>query len=117
MNTRMKGRNPGMLALLTCAILLASGPCAYATDAPSATVVIDNFAFNPPKLSIKAGTTVRWENHDDMPHLVTSDTTPREFASRPLDSGDSFSQTFAKPGTYRYFCSMHPRMTGVVIVK
>jgi hypothetical protein len=61
MNTPMLGRkNPGLLALLTCAVLLASGPCAYATAPPSATVVIDNFAFSPPKLSIKAGTTVRW---------------------------------------------------------
>jgi len=79
--------------------------------------VIDNFSFSPAQLSVASGSTVTWENRDDMPHTIVNDATPREFKSAPLDSGEHFSQTFSKPGTYKYFCSIHPHMTGTIVVK
>jgi plastocyanin len=107
----------------TCAaLLLCAGAsmtqAAYADDSPATTtVVIDNFAFSPPQLSVPVGTTVIWKNQDDMPHTIVNDAKPREFKSSPIDSGEQFSWTFSKAGTYAYFCSLHPRMTGVVTVR
>ena len=83
--------------------------------AEDATVKIDNFTFAPARLTVKAGTTVTWRNEDDIPHTVTSAT--RLFKSKVLDTDDSFSFTFAEPGTYEYFCSLHPRMTGTIVVE
>ncbi|CAN7279912.1 cupredoxin domain-containing protein [Caballeronia sp. LjRoot29] len=103
------------ITALWVAIALTAAP-AFADTKP-ATVVIDNFSFSPAQLSVAAGSTVTWENHDDMPHTIVDDATPREFKSAPLDSGDHFSQTFTKPGTYKYFCSIHPHMTGTIVVK
>ena len=105
------------MAALCLATALAAAPAFAAEAKPAATVVIDNFSFSPAQLSIAAGSTVTWENHDDMPHTIVNDATPREFKSAPLDSGDHFSQTFVKPGTYKYFCSIHPHMTGTIVVK
>ncbi|MDE1181017.1 plastocyanin/azurin family copper-binding protein [Paraburkholderia sp.] len=102
-------------ALIACATV-ATAPIAQAQSVPN-TVVIDNFTFNPPVLHVSAGSTVTWQNHDDMPHMIVSSATPRAFSSPPVDSGEHYTTTFAKPGTYAYFCSMHPRMTGTVIVK
>jgi plastocyanin len=68
-------------------------------------------------LEVTVGSTVTWENHDDMPHTVVHDAHPADFSSPPLDTDDKFSYRFTKPGTYAYYCSMHPRMTGVIIVK
>ena len=81
------------------------------------TIAIDNFAFGPQVLTVAAGTTVTWINHDDEIHTVISADAPGLFKSLPLDTGDKFSFTFKKPGTYRYFCSIHPQMTGTVVVK
>ena len=107
-----------MAALCFATALAGAGAPAFAAEAkPAATVVIDNCSFSPAQLSVAAGSTVTWENHDDMPHTIVNDATPREFKSAPLDSGDHFSQTFAKPGTYKYFCSIHPHMTGTIVVK
>lgn len=103
------------ITALWVAIALTAAP-AFADTKP-ATVVIDNFSFSPAQLSVAAGSTVTWENHDDMPHTIVDDATPREFKSAPLDSGDHFSQTFTKSGTYKYFCSIHPHMTGTIVVK
>jgi plastocyanin len=105
------------MAALCLATTLAAPPAFPAQAAPATTVVIDNFSFSPAQLSVAAGSTVTWENHDDMPHTIVNDATPREFKSAPLDSGEHFSQTFSKPGTYKYFCSIHPHMTGTIVVK
>jgi plastocyanin len=79
-------------------------------------VKIDNFTFAPQDLTVPAGTSVRWVNHDDIPHTVVSDD-KTTFKSKALDTDDSFSYTFTKPGTYSYFCSIHPKMTAKVIVQ
>jgi plastocyanin len=83
--------------------------------AENATVTIDHHAFAPAALTINAGTTVTWKNADDSPHTVRSRS--QTFASGALDTGDSFSQTFATPGVYQYFCSLHPFMVGEIVVK
>jgi plastocyanin len=87
---------------------------AASTPAPAA-VQIDNFTFKNPVVTVRPGTTVTWTNGDDIPHTVTS--TNGVFKSKVLDTGDRFSFTFAKPGQFGYFCSLHPHMTGTVVVK
>ncbi len=82
---------------------------------PAAAVTIDNFRFAPRTLTVKAGTTVTWTNRDDMPHTVVS--TAKAFASEALDTDQTFTHTFAEAGTFDYFCSIHPRMTGRVVVE
>ena len=77
-------------------------------------VSIDNFSFTPAMTSVAAGTTISWMNHDDIPHKVVS--TEQKFKSPVLDTGEQFSYRFDAPGTYKYFCSIHPRMTGQIIV-
>jgi plastocyanin len=84
--------------------------------APTTQVTIDNFTFSPQSLTIAPGTIVTWVNHDDVPHTATSSAKPREFGSRALDTDDKFSHTFSTPGTYPYFCAVHPHMTGTIIV-
>lgn len=83
----------------------------------STEVVIDNFTFDPAKLTIKAGTKVTWTNHDDVPHTATSSVKPRAFDSGTLDTDEKFSYVFTTPGTYDYFCAVHPKMTAQIIVK
>jgi plastocyanin len=78
-------------------------------------VEIDNFAFSPARITVKAGTTVAWLNADDTPHTVASSS--KLFKSKVLDTDGSFSFTFATPGMYEYFCSLHPYMTGTVVVE
>ena len=80
-------------------------------------VTIDNFTFTPAELTIPAGTTVTWINHDDVPHTATSTASPPLFNSKALDTDQKFSFTFTTPGTYAYFCAVHTHMTGKVIVK
>jgi plastocyanin len=86
-----------------------------ADQSPSSAVKIDNFSFGPPNLTVAAGTTVTWTNNDDVPHTVVSD--DKIFKSKALDTDDKFSYTFAKPGTYTYFCSVHPKMTAKIVVQ
>jgi plastocyanin len=81
------------------------------------TITIDNFSFGPQSLTVAPGTTVTWINHDDEPHTVVNAGNPRAFKSAALDTDDKFTFTFDKPGTYEYFCSIHPHMTGTVVVK
>jgi plastocyanin len=81
-----------------------------------AEVKIDNFTFVPGTLAVPAGTTVQWVNRDDIPHTVVSED-KRTFKSKALDTDDSFSYTFTQPGTYTYFCSIHPKMTGQIVVQ
>src|SRR5207247_6705265 len=79
-------------------------------------VVIDNFSFSPKTFTLPAGATVTWTNHDNVPHVVTS--ADDQFKKSPLlKAGQSLSNIFATAGTYSYFCSIHPRMTGKIIVK
>jgi amicyanin len=78
-------------------------------------VNIFNYKFDPEKLTIVAGTTVTWTNKDEIPHTVAS--SDKSFkGSGGLDTGESYSYTFDKPGTYKYYCTLHPFMTGVVVV-
>jgi plastocyanin len=114
---KMRGLWSAAAALACFATVTAARPALADGSGPAATVVIDNFSFNPPKLTVAAGSTVTWKNQDDMPHTIVNDASPREFKSPPLDSGEQFSWTFSKPGTYSYFCSIHPKMIGVVTVK
>ena len=79
-------------------------------------VKIDNFSFTPPTITIPAGITVKWTNRDDIPHTVVSDD-KSTFKSKAMDTDDSFTYTFTKPGTYTYFCSIHPKMTAKVVVQ
>jgi plastocyanin len=80
-------------------------------------IVIDNFSFGPAQLKVPAGTKVVWTNDDSDPHTIVSEADPKLFKSPPLDTGDSFAFTFDKLGTYRYFCTIHPRMQGTVVVE
>jgi len=82
---------------------------------PAAAVSIDNFTFKSPVVMVKPGTTVTWTNGDDIPHTVVSK--DGLFKSKVLDTGDRFSFTFAKAGQFGYFCSLHPHMTGTIVVK
>ncbi len=78
-------------------------------------VVVENFSFQPGTLTVAPGTTVTWVNHDDEPHTVNENN--KTFKSGTLDTDAKFSYKFTSPGTYSYFCSLHPRMTGQIIVK
>jgi plastocyanin len=80
-------------------------------------VVIDDFAFGPATLIVSPGTEVVWINADDEPHTVTATGDKPLFKSPPLDTKDKFSFVFKDPGTYAYFCTLHPRMQGTVIVR
>jgi len=97
-------------------MMTAVADTARAVPAPSGAVVsIGNFTFKAPTVIVKTGTTVTWVNDDDIPHTVVSK--DGVFKSKVLDTGDRFSFTFAKPGQFGYFCSLHPHMTGAIIVK
>jgi plastocyanin len=101
-------------------VLLLAGASSLNVSAQQATaataqVKIDNFSFEPATITIAPGTTVTWTNRDDIPHTVVSD--DKVFKSKALDTDEQFSFTFSKPGTYPYFCSIHPKMTGKVVVQ
>jgi plastocyanin len=104
----------GLLAAALPAVGAGSAP-SVAALAPTATIQIDNFNFTPPDLTVTAGTKVIWKNDDDSPHRVAD--INGTYASAALDTDDSFSHTFATPGVYKYFCSIHPYMKGEIIVK
>lgn len=111
-----------LVMLLTIAVgavnISHSNSIVRAQEKPSAVEVkIDNFSFGPTTLTIPVGTTVTWINRDDIPHTVVSTDDPKVFKSKVLDTDEKFSFTFAKAGTYPYFCSIHPKMTGKVIVQ
>jgi len=104
------------LAVLGIA-LVGFAETASAGENPSGQqITIDNFSFAPATLTVKAGTEVTWVNHDDIPHTVVSED-QATFKSRALDTDEKFRFTFAKPGTYTYFCSLHPKMTAKVVVQ
>jgi plastocyanin len=87
--------------------------------APTSTtqVVIDHFAYTPATLTVSAGTKVTWVNRDDVPHTVTSSKKPHILDSPPLDTDEQFSFEFKTPGTYDYYCTLHPKMKAQIIVK
>ena len=89
---------------------------ARAQTTPVMAVSIDNFTFNPQTLTVKAGTMVTWTNKDDIPHGIAA--TGNAFKrSAAMDTDDSYSFTFTTPGTYQYFCYIHPHMTGTIVVE
>ena len=101
---------------LFCLLAVGAIQHSVAADAPkSAEVNIDNFSFSPATITVKAGTAVTWTNRDDIPHTVVAN--DKSFKSKVLDTGDKFTFTPTKPGTYPYFCSIHPKMTGTLIVE
>jgi plastocyanin len=104
-------------ALAAGALMMSiAADMAKAVPAPSAAAVtIDNFTFKNAVVTVKPGTTVTWTNGDDIPHTIVSK--EGVFKSKVLDTGDKFSFTFAKTGQFGYFCSLHPHMTGTVVVK
>jgi amicyanin len=105
-------RSGGVLALAVAVAFTAS---AHAGSAP-VKVKIDNFTFNSAEVTVPVGTTVTWVNQDDIPHTVVADD-KKTFRSKVLDTDETFSFTFTTPGTFGYFCSIHPHMTGKVVVK
>lgn len=107
-----------MIAMKTPALLAAFLLVSAAGAAPQetdATIDIRDFSFAPGSLTVTAGTTVHWRNRDGEPHTVRGVDTG--FRSNALDENDSFTYRFDKPGTYRYVCSIHPQMTGTIVVK
>jgi amicyanin len=92
-----------------------AGAAVMAAPAVDMAVKIDNFTFTPQRVTVKAGTTVTWTNQDDIPHTVAS--TSKAFKSKVLDTDDKFSFTFTTAGVYEYFCSLHPHMTGTIVVE
>jgi plastocyanin len=107
------------VAVIAALLLLGGLPVAMAnsqrTAAATTEVKIDNFSFGPEALTVAVGTTVTWTNRDDIPHTVVS--TDGVFKSKVLDTDEKFSYTFAKAGTFPYFCSIHPKMIGKVVVQ
>jgi plastocyanin len=99
----------GFCALVIVALM------APAARAEGPAVTIDNFTFSPPVLKVKVGTTVTWKNQDDIPHTVVA--TDKTFKSNALDTDDSYTFTFTKAGSFEYFCSLHPHMTGKIEVE
>ncbi len=118
--SKKQGWVRGAVLILCGALLLAGGrrvaSQATSNSASATEVKIDNFTFAPVTLTVAAGTTVRWVNRDDLPHTVVSED-KSTFKSKALDTDDSFSYTFTKPGTYTYFCSIHPKMVAKVVVQ
>lgn len=116
--SRTSGRNFRLTIALAVATGLATGILSArqvlaAASAP-ALITIDNFTFGPANLTVPAGTTVTWTNHDDIPHSVVA--TDKTFRSAALDTNESFTFTFRAAGTFAYFCGLHPHMTGKVTV-
>jgi plastocyanin len=103
------------LGAVVGSVLAASVLFARAEGTPN-TVTIDNFSFTPAAVTVKAGTTMTWTNKDDIPHGIgaTNNAFPK---SKALDTDDSYSFTFNTPGTYQYFCYLHPKMVGSIVVE
>ena len=101
-----------MIAGATATPSFAAGP----TPA-LATVDITKFMFGPMELTVAPGTTVRWINHDEVPHTVASQDKVKLFSSKAMDTDDHFDFTFANEGDYTYICTVHPFMVGTVHVR
>jgi plastocyanin len=94
----------------------AAAPVARSTANAARTVSISNFTFAPAAVTVQAGQELTWMNDDDAPHTVLGSDPGSPLRSAALDTGDKYSVTLSRPGTYKYFCSLHPHMTGVVTV-
>jgi plastocyanin len=105
-------RSLGVRIAIAAAVSLLLGSAQARADETN--VTIDNFTFQPAQLTVKVGTTVTWKNHDDIPHAIVS---AGKFRSKTLDTDDSYSFTFTAAGDYKYFCSLHPHMTGTITVE
>ena len=104
------------VALLLAVSALVLHPTKATAGANSATEVrVDNFTFGPETLTVPVNSTVTWVNKDDIPHVIASN--EGLFKSKALDTDQSFSYTFTKPGTYPYYCSIHPKMVGKIVVQ
>lgn len=104
------------IALITALVSLCLvAPQPASATGKAVTVEVTNFVFTPKVLTVTAGTTVTWINQDDIPHTVAS--TEGTFNSGALDTEDVFTFAFTTPGVYNYFCSLHPKMTGKVVVR
>lgn len=104
------------LPLALLALLVFHSTRAHSEDKPSPTEIrVDNFTFGPETLTVPANSTVTWVNKDDVPHVIAS--TDGLFKSKALDTDDKYSFTFTKAGTYLYYCSVHPKMTGKIVVQ
>jgi plastocyanin len=110
-----------LLFALTLALIVVGftaysrGAHAHIASIDANEIVIQNFAFVPSTLTIKAGEKVTWVNRDDEPHTATAN--DKSFNSKTLENGERFSTEFRKPGTYQYYCALHPKMTAQIIVK
>jgi plastocyanin len=116
-NTARSALFAAALGAATATMLAAVAIPSWAQNgAPAGAVSIDNFTFTPASLTVKAGTTVTFTNKDDIPHGIASDDNAFK-KSKALDTDDSFSYTFTTPGTFKYFCYIHPHMVGTVVVE
>jgi len=106
--------SPAVVATASPAVVATASPAVVASAKPAATVHIRNFAYHENKVTIHAGETVLFVNDDDDAHTVTA--TDKSYDSGGLDRGESWTRTFTKPGTYAYFCALHPYMKAVVVV-
>src|SRR6476620_1276602 len=104
-----------LVAATVAGFFTAEMGAATSARAAEISVAIDNFTFSPQQITVKAGDTVIWTNRDDIPHTATS--TTKSFGSEVLDTNGSFSFTFTTPGSFSYFCALHPHMTGSVVVE
>jgi plastocyanin len=118
---RARRRRLCTLLLVSLCLAMSASPPAMAANVPASKahtqqIEIRNFAFAPKSLTVTAGTHVVWTNRDEEPHVITS--AGSQFASsKGLDTSDSYAVTFSKPGTYAYYCSIHPMMVGTIIVQ
>lgn len=120
MKSLLRSRNAVTLVAAAALVLFSGTWFGWRTLAATITpseVVIDNFTFGPGVLTVPRGTKVTWTNKDDDPHTVVSEADPKLFKSSALDTDDSFSFTFNEAGTFKYFCGIHPRMQGTVVVQ
>ena len=101
-------------ALILAVVLRSATATGQAAPAQATQITVDNFTFSPEIAEVSVNSTVNWTNKDDVPHVIAS--TDGMFRSKGLDTDDHYSFKFTKPGTYSYYCSIHPKMTGKVIV-
>lgn len=111
----MERLTPCALGIVALVVAAAGTGGAAVPPSPALRVEIKEFAFAPPALTVPAGTEITWINEDEEPHTVTA--ASGAFASPGLDREEAFTRRFTEPGTYRYFCALHPRMTGTVVVR
>ena len=105
-----------VLSLALAAVLVLHPTRAKSEAAGSPMEVrVDNFTFGPNTLTVPVNSTVTWINKDDVPHVIASD--EGVFKSKALDTDDKYSYTFSKAGTYAYYCSIHPKMVGKIVVQ